>query len=80
MKTKEELDTLKEEIKALNKKLAELTAEELVLITGGKAVTVSSTDGGATFTFDVPSDEKQYENHIYPFETEEEARRRFLGR
>lgn len=35
MKTREELDTLKEEIKNLNEKLSELTEEELVQVTGG---------------------------------------------
>ena len=35
MKTKEELNALKEEVKTLNKKLAELTPEELEQITGG---------------------------------------------
>ena len=35
MKTKEELNALKEEVEALNKKLAELTKEELEQVTGG---------------------------------------------
>lgn len=35
MKTIEELNTLKEELESLNKKLAELTEEELEQITGG---------------------------------------------
>ena len=35
MKTKEELNALKEEVETLNKKLAELTEEELSLVTGG---------------------------------------------
>ncbi len=35
MKTKEELNALKEEVEALNKKLAELTEEELALVSGG---------------------------------------------
>ena len=35
MKTKEELDTLKEEVETLNKKLAELTEEELEQVAGG---------------------------------------------
>ncbi|MBQ0036919.1 MAG: hypothetical protein KBT35_08395 [Firmicutes bacterium] len=34
-KTKEELNTLKEEIETLNNKLGELTEEELVQIAGG---------------------------------------------
>ena len=35
MKTKEELNAIKEEIEAVNKKLAELTAEELAQVSGG---------------------------------------------
>lgn len=36
MKTKEELDALKDEIEALTKKLAELTEEEMVQLSGGQ--------------------------------------------
>ena len=35
MKTKEELNALKEEVKTLNAKLAELTEEEMEQVTGG---------------------------------------------
>ena len=35
MKTKEELNALKEEVETLNKKLHELTDEELEQVTGG---------------------------------------------
>ena len=35
MKTKEELDALKEEVAILNKKLNELTEEELAQVSGG---------------------------------------------
>ena len=35
MKTKEELNALKEEVETLNKKLAELSVDELTLVTGG---------------------------------------------
>ena len=35
MKTKEELNALKEEVEALNKKLAELNEEELAQVAGG---------------------------------------------
>ena len=35
MKSKEELNELKEEVEALNKKLKELSADELKLISGG---------------------------------------------
>ena len=39
MKTKEELNALKEEVEALNKKLAELTDEELEQVVGGMYTT-----------------------------------------
>ena len=35
MKTKEELNALKDEVTALNKKLAELSEDELTQVTGG---------------------------------------------
>ena len=35
MKTKEELNALKEEVETLNKQLHELTEEELAQVTGG---------------------------------------------
>ena len=38
MKTKEELNALKEEVETLNKKLAELTEEELAQVSGGDHV------------------------------------------
>ena len=38
MKTKEELNALKEEVEALNRKLHELTEEELAQVTGGGRV------------------------------------------
>ena len=37
MKTPEELNALKEEVETLNKKLAELTDEELAQVSGGAA-------------------------------------------
>ena len=40
MKTKEELNALKEEVETLNKKLAELTEEELEQVTAGANGTV----------------------------------------
>ena len=40
MKAKEELNALKEEVEALNKKLAELTEEELTQVTGGVSLTI----------------------------------------
>ena len=38
MKTKEELNALKEEVETLNKKLAELSEEELAQVSGGNYV------------------------------------------
>ena len=38
MKTKEELNALKEEVEALNKKLHELTEEELKQVSGGVSI------------------------------------------
>ena len=38
MKSKEELNALKEEVEAVNEKLAELTPEEIAQVTGGKSV------------------------------------------
>ena len=38
MKTKEELNALKEEVETLNKKLAEPTDEELAQVSGGQDV------------------------------------------
>ena len=43
MKTKEELNALKEEVETLNKKLHELTEEELAQVSGGSG---SSTGAG----------------------------------
>ena len=43
-KTKEELNTLKEEVETLNKKLAELTEEELAQVSGGDFVRVPFHD------------------------------------
>ena len=56
MKTKEELNALKEEVETLNKKLAELTDEELAEVTGGTKFSTS---------FDRPDNSNQYEIHIY---------------
>ena len=40
MKTKEELNALKQEVEALNKKLAELSEEELAQVSGGDAPSI----------------------------------------
>ena len=50
MKTKEELNALKEEYQSLTIKLRELTDDELKIVTGG---------------FEVPEHDKQYDIHIY---------------
>ena len=42
MKSKEELNDLKEEVETLNKKLAELTDEELAQVAGGIEPAVSA--------------------------------------
>ena len=38
MKTKEELNAIKEEVQAVSKKLAELSEEELAQVAGGQSV------------------------------------------
>ena len=48
MKTKEELNALKEEVKTLNKKLRELTDEELSQVTGGANEYLMLIDGKVT--------------------------------
>ena len=58
MKTKEELNALKEEIEALNKKLAELSEEELEQVAGGF---IKPEDGGRDI-FARPIDIKVHEN------------------
>ncbi len=59
MKTKEELNALKEEVETLNKKLAELNEEELAQVSGG--VVPHTIDGqhvlGTDITKPVVSDE-----------------------
>ena len=47
MKTKEELNALKEEVETVNKKLHELTPEELEQVTGGRIAAI--TGAGARF-------------------------------
>ena len=45
MKTKEELNALKEEVETLNKKLAELTDEELAQVSGGVSLETGLVSG-----------------------------------
>ena len=47
MKTKEELNALKAEVETLNRKLHELTDEELAQVTGGIIVFDKKSDGSA---------------------------------
>ena len=44
MKSKEELDTLKEEVEAVNEKLAELTDEEIVQVSGGSGYVMQNLE------------------------------------
>ena len=52
MKTPEELNALKEEVETLNKKLAELTEEELAQVSGGIAL-VGEGKGSAIVGFPI---------------------------
>ena len=78
MKTKEELNALKEEVEALNKKLRELTEEELAQVEGGAGLENSAlravaqhfgksigrkADKDSVFVSDDPNTEKEI--HIY---------------
>ena len=54
MKTQEELNALKEEVESLNKKLAELTDEELAQVSGGAAGSVQFFNENKGFGFIEP--------------------------
>ena len=56
MKTAEELNALKEEVETLNKKLAELTDEELAQVSGGAAGSVQFFNEDKGFGFIKPED------------------------
>ena len=56
MKTKEELNALKKEVEALNKKLAELSEEELAQVSGGAAGSVRFFNEEKSFGFIKPED------------------------
>ncbi len=53
MKTKEELNALKEEVEAVNKKLAELTDDELAQVAGSGFLPVEN-DGNDVIYFQFP--------------------------
>ena len=63
MKTKEELNALKEEVETVSKKLHELTEEEFLQVTGGisnegglviPTIVLDKKGNVVTFTIDVP--------------------------
>ena len=58
MKTKEELNALKEEVESLNKKLAELTEEELAQVVGGAVPDASE------YGFELPGDESDFTDSL----------------
>ena len=58
MKTKEELNALKAEVETLNKKLAELTEEELAQVSGG------GWDYKDIEIFLEPDDEPEIHGHV----------------
>ena len=53
MKTKEELNALKEEVEAVNEKLAELTEEEIAQVSGGNIPPAPRGVPQIEVTFDV---------------------------
>lgn len=59
MKTKEELDALKEEVKSLNAKLAELTEEELEEVAGGDVTSANIVGYRAAVGGQQPSTEER---------------------
>ena len=70
MKTKEELEALKKELDDVNKKLHELTEEELKQVTGGSDFNMDD--------FSVTESDKQYEQHFYDDPSSEVSRKKFL--
>ena len=69
MKTKEELNALKEEVETLNKKLHELTDEELEQVTGGEypIVTELTDDLIESGEFLVPGECFSYNKETYSY-------------
>ena len=56
MKTKEELNELKEEVETVSKKLHELTEEELAQVSGGSAPGIGHEPGGFVPSFTITPD------------------------
>ena len=61
MKTKEELNALKEEVKTLNEKFRELTEDELTQVTGGvispdSLINIGNKENYELNLFELPSD------------------------
>ena len=69
MKTKEELNAIKEEVEALSKKLAELSEEELAQVVGGVAglsgAPKKKGDNPYSDYFEIKDTTKQYDIHFY---------------
>ena len=66
MKTKEELDALKQEISALGAKLAELSDDEIAVVAGGKAMPPIRQDEKYVLGFRKPDQpDSPYEIHFY---------------
>ena len=63
MKTREELNALKEEVENLNKKLAELTEDELKQVVGGAGTNFNIDDqsGGKEFNLYENTTNKDFE-------------------
>ena len=66
MKTEKELKELRTEVETMNRKLAELTEEELNIVTGG-LIGMTPEEMGNPFTtqFTPPAGPGQYEFHLY---------------
>lgn len=77
MKTKDELNALKKEVEAMDKKLSELNDDELKIVIGGlrnlpqknpdeRYIMKLAAPAGNGMGFEIPSDEpNQYDIHIY---------------
>ncbi len=79
MKTKEELNALKKEVETLNKKLAELTEEELAEVTGGAIIVKHNMAANDTNT-DVDRAATQKEIHASVQQIDDDALLNFNGK